>query len=205
LWVFIQLNDANATVSSVMGSGGCSSAGFTILDNPTHLSADTVAQAYLENLTGGACTVTVTFSIAVQASIVATHEFSGGATSSSLSGHTAQCQTTPGNGTDAVTSGTITTTSGDYLVGGTTNGSASGASVAAGTGFASRENAGTYFGFGTEDLFPASGSPTAVTFTATGSPAVQCTVAASFKAAGGGGTRPCVIGGGISFPGCNGT
>src|SRR5207249_5561300 len=94
---------------------------FTLLDNPT---ADPdfsgrSAQGYGVINRAGPCTITANFSgSGTQEVGMLIHEISGVDTLSPLDGHAMQHQFHAGTGTDAVTSGNITTTQvGDYIMG----------------------------------------------------------------------------------------
>lgn len=88
------------------------------------------------NIVNGPVTITAHFSSADAFIGIGAEEFSGGSTASSdeRDGHTGQYQASAGTGTDAVTSGTVTTTvNGDLLWGSV--GPVFGAGISAGTGF----------------------------------------------------------------------
>jgi hypothetical protein len=85
--------------------------------------------------TAGSCTITITSSISVFALCINVQEFSG-SSGPQPGAHTSNLQASPGTGTDAVTSGTLTPT-GAVLAAGLTMdlGGAGAASPSAGTGF----------------------------------------------------------------------
>ncbi len=77
--------------------------------------------AHAANITGGTTpTVTATFTDGSTQRSMSCGEFSGLATSTPLDQQTGQAQTDPGTGTDAVSSGTMTTTQHDELIVGAT-------------------------------------------------------------------------------------
>lgn len=102
---------------------------------------------YANSPTGGANTVTVTFGASIAYRRLYISEYSGLATASPNDGDAGQLQTSPGTGTDAITSGNIVTTvNGDLIWGITQNtGSADPGSgtLVAGTGYTQDAQVGT--------------------------------------------------------------
>lgn len=73
---------------------------------------------YLQNITNGPITFTLTVSPASTALAIIVHEVSGIRVTAPLDGHTGQIQTDPGTGVDAVSSGAIAPVShGEYIFG----------------------------------------------------------------------------------------
>lgn len=151
-------------------------------DSTSGISA---AQFYLENITNGPVTVTVTFSTSVTSSDLIIDEFSDIATSSSIDGHTGQSFSGTGSGT--ASSGNITTTvAGDLIYGGIFEGV--GTVGGAGSGFTLLETvsktdteyevqsaAGSIAGTFSVSAPPASITTTAIG-TTTGNPASSATI-----------------------------
>jgi hypothetical protein len=129
--------------------------------------------------TSGSCTVTVTLSGNAGRKSMIVHEVSG---AGERDQYAAQVQTNPGGGTDAVTSGNVTTaTSGQYIFGVTGDPNYQ-VAKAAGTGYTIRENAGPSLDMqATEDRIQAAAGPIAATFTITGF-TETLTAIATFKA-----------------------
>ena len=76
----------------------------------------TNATAYAANAAGGATTVTCTFQNSTDYRAAIIHEISGTATTTPLDKNAGQFQAAPGTGTDAITSGSVTTTTdGQYI------------------------------------------------------------------------------------------
>ncbi len=175
------------SVSSVTDSLGNT---YTVVDT-VHNATDGVSAAtfYAKNITGGACTVTVTFDTTYDFRTVAVHEASGLDTTAPLDVHTGQAQTTPGTGANAVTSGAVTTTAaGDYIFGATTNtGGSDDTPVTAGTGYTIRENTAfsNFVQTATESQVQGSAGSIAATFTHAVAVS-RISFILTFKAAGGG-------------------
>lgn len=131
----------------------------------------TVTPFYLENIDNGPTVITVTFSTSTAFRSVIVHEASGVATSSALDQATGQAQAAPGTGTDAVSSGSVTTTTnGQYIFGATavTNSFPASQQFTAGTGYTEREettadSAGV--NMASEDQIQTSAGSIAATFT----------------------------------------
>lgn len=181
-------SSTTATISSIADGLGNT---YTPLNNPTTGAFTRAAQFYAENISGGSCTITVTFSGLVLAVMVA-HEISGVATSSALDKNAMNAQTNPGTGTDAVTSTSVTTTTnGQYIFGAVSELNEMG-TFTQGTGFTSRVDQA---GYSSEDQVQTSAGAIAATFTADAGFLVPNTGIMTFKAAGGGsGTFPGYIG-----------
>lgn len=113
--------------------------------------------------TTATCTVTITFTSALSQARIILHEVSGITATTPVDGHTIQAQTGPGTGTNAVTSGSITTaSSGDYIFGFTTD-TTSSPTVTAGTGYTIRETSSG--NLSSEDQVQNSAGAIAATFT----------------------------------------
>jgi hypothetical protein len=144
----------------------------------------------------GACTVTATLASAASRMALTVHEASGIASSSPRDQFAGQSQSNPGTGTDAVTSGGVTTTeNGEYIYGATGDpGYSTGKTQ--GTGYTARETDNGPYTM-SEDQIQVSAGSIAATFTIDGF-AVILTGIATFKAAavgGGGGFRSRIAGG----------
>lgn len=175
---------AQPTLDSVTDSLGNT---YTLLHNPTNATPGALkfaaAMFYAKNISGGADTVTATFSGSVSPRRIVIHEVSGADTTAPLDVSAMLAQSDPGTGTDAVTSGSVTTTaSGDYIFGATADVS-QGTTPVAGTGFTSREGANV---MRSEDQIQASAGSIAATFTGSNSIADYISGIMTFKPAGGG-------------------
>lgn len=130
------ISTAGITVSSVTSSGNSPA----ITRQASDASARGLATGKIPNLAGGSTTVTANLSASGRA-ILDVHEVSGCATTQD-EGDNTNSQTTPGTGTDAVTSGTVVTTvNGDYIFGASISTALSGA-ISSGTGFSEGPNTG---------------------------------------------------------------
>lgn len=120
---------------------------------------------YAKDVAAGATTVTVTFSSAPSRQHGAVHEVSGADTSAPFDQSTAQGQSNPGTGTDAVTSGNVTTgEDGEYIFGMTSDANAQLANTE-GTGYTLGE---TVTGTADEHQIQTSAGSIAATFTIPG-------------------------------------
>ena len=159
---YVQWSSDTVTLDSV--TAGCAT--FTLLDNPTTDSTNQrrAATFYASNISGGTtCTITYTFSAWVNSTWLIQHEVSGVDASSPLAGHALQFQHLPGTDTDAISSGSITTTvSGAYIFG-TTSDAGYNSVVDAGTGYTGRESGSN--GLRSEDRIQTSAGSIAATFT----------------------------------------
>lgn len=141
------------------------------------------------NANAGATTVTINYSGTVDRNNIVIHEVSGAETSSVAAAvRSSSCvhQAYPGSGTDAQTSGTLTSVAGDYIFGfiSDDNPNNNGGQYMTGTSFTGREaNLGTGY-YSSEDNITS--ALTAATWTNAVSSGVNIT-AASLKASGGGG------------------
>ena len=156
---------------------------------PTAGSGQTLASFYCANITNAPTIITATFSSAIGYRGILFHEVNGVNT---LDVETGQYQATPGTGTDAITSGAITTTSnGEYIIGGVVDSSGSQALpyYTAGTGYGKVEEAGASGATNccTEDLIQSSAGSIAATFTQSLAHK-QTTLIMTFKQSAGGGT-----------------
>lgn len=144
----------------------------------------------LTNITNGPKTVTVTFSASSSFSGFIMEEWSNsGGASAGIDVRTGQFQTPPGAGTDAITSGSVTTTvNGDLVWSGNNDATGTNAAVA-GTGYTGH-NATTNTGteLQTEALTQSTAGAIAGTWTANGHNDAQVTFVIAFK--------PPVAGGG---------
>jgi hypothetical protein len=176
------------TLNSVTDS---QSNAYTLKNNPTSqgVFGYRAAMFYAENIAGGACTLTFTFSAATTSS-QEIHEASGCATSASFDGSALASQDAIGSGANAVTSGNITTTAaGDYIFGASSEYSAGG-QFTQGTGFTLTANVSNSLGGFTagEYIAPAGAAGSiAATFTKGNTGNYLLTGIMAFKASGGGG------------------
>ena len=170
---------ANHGISSVADSRSQTySASTNVTDGATY----SLATFYFPNTTGGACTITCTFAGAVTYASMQVAEYSGVATSLPLDQTTSNNQTTPGTATDAITSGSVTTTTdGQLIVGWTTALTGGVGTVTAGTNYTARTN---IFGDTVdEDRVQTSAGSIAATFTTTSATSNYITIISTFKAA----------------------
>lgn len=170
---------AGAGITSVTDTLGNSWAAATNLtDNSTY----SLAMFYAYSPSGGANTVTVNFTGSVGYAHQVIGEWSGVASSSPLDKSTGQFQATPGTGSNAVTSGTVTTTTNGQLIVGCANSDpyVSG-QLSAGTGFDIRQQ---LFGdHPMEDDVQATAGNIAATFTTNQAGGSYTTLVGTFKAA----------------------
>lgn len=142
------------------------------------------------NTTGGANTLTCTFSAASFYRALAVGEYSGLATSNALDQTTGNPQVDPGTATDAVTSTSVTTTANNELIyGAALSVCGTSATVASGTGYTSRAFtfSGTFLCLRVEDKNLASAGSVAATFTAGDATEDTAAIIATFKEPGGAG------------------
>lgn len=131
-------NGTGATLSSVTDDKGNSyNRETTVLDTTDNQNTAAFSRT---NITNAPTVITATFSVGADSLVMVLDEFSGGSTTSADerdgSAHGGQFQSSPGTGTDAVTSGTFTTsTNGDLIWGGSNNSNGTGAFATEGTGF----------------------------------------------------------------------
>jgi hypothetical protein len=160
---------------------------YTQLDSQ-NISNFTLVTFYGTNVAGGPTTFTATFASAVQYPSVTVDTFTGVATSAALDGHTAQTQTSPGTGSNAITSGTFTeASSGDLTFSAVMDTRSSGVSGTPGTGFTAAQAPTGYQA--TEYKLSSSSGSNAGTWTngTDGGTYTFITAAFALKAAGAGG------------------
>lgn len=135
---------------------------------------------YAKNITGGSLTLTTTLSASnVNASRTVIAEVSGADAGAPLDVHTVQSQTNPGSGTDAITSGSVSTsTSGQYVYGATIPSNNS--TFSAGTGFTDVTHVALA---AAEYQIQSAAGSIAATFTESGGTLTYFTAVATFKAA----------------------
>lgn len=140
---------------------------YTLYHNPTTTLAGAARAAVFvaENINGGSTTLTFNFSASVQSHSMV-HEVSGCATSGAKDQSALQAQSVPGTGTDAVTSGSVTTTTnGQYIFGAGSN-PLNGNAYTVGTNYTERLDPATPNDWvKTEDLIQTSAGSIAATFT----------------------------------------
>jgi hypothetical protein len=158
-----------ATLTS-FATTGCTTGTWTYVNNPTHLSTtQTFVQGYATVSSAGTCTLTMTLSASSFTAGIAMMDC---ANCGAFDVSAAQGQSSPGTGANAVSSGNMSATAGDFIGCGVFslgNGSTSG--LTAGTGFTGSPASQFYDGSGdsiyNEYLVPASGGSVAGTFTTT--------------------------------------
>jgi hypothetical protein len=112
--------------------------------------------------TTASCTVTMTFNTSVAGAKMAIHDVSGITATTPVDVHAIANQSAPGTGTNAVTSGSVTTgSSGDYIFGFTSDVS-NNPTCTAGTGYTIRETGSSLC---SEDQVQSSAGAIAATFT----------------------------------------
>jgi len=180
LAVWLVWGDTAKTIT-VTGSGGCNNTFTSALAN----NAVRIEVFYAKNITGGACTVTGTFSASISAySTMVVHEISGADTTAPLGQAVDQSQTSV-SGTDSVTSTAVTTTTdGEYIFGNAVRTDNVEGSFTAGTGFNSRESNTTNLASLSEDKIQTSQGSIAATFTPTATYNTNASIV-TFKAASG--------------------
>ena len=170
---------ANHGISGVADSR---SQTFTAAVNVTDNATYSLAIFYYANTTAGADTVTVTFLGAITYASLQCSEYSGVATSSPLDKFASNSQTDPGTASNAVTSGSVTTTTDGQLIVGWTSALVVGSgTVSAGTGYTGRTN--VFNDTLHEDRVQASAGSIAATFTTNNATSDYITLIATFKAA----------------------
>jgi hypothetical protein len=108
---------------------------YTILDTVLNNDGSSASSFIGANIVGGTTVINCTFSPATGNIVIITDEYSGGATAGQPDQHTGRFQARPGTGTDAISSGNVTTTvNGDLIYGGAFDISGSGTTFTAGTG-----------------------------------------------------------------------
>lgn len=164
------VTSGNAIVGSFQVVGG-SFASYSVSDDKGNIyniggisSFGRSGQFWLGNITNAPSVITVTINASNGAWLLLADEFSGVATLSD--GHT-QNQNVPGTGTDAMTSGAITTTvNGDLIVGSGWDTDSAASTLTAGTGFAGLASIATFNGRGLQEwLVQGTASSIAATFT----------------------------------------
>lgn len=147
----------------------CTDGNFAVVDSYSYGSSSKQVTAYGIITRSGTCTVTATFSESFgggELGAIVVHEIGGADVNHPLDGHAINHQDNPGTGTDAVTSGNITTSrNGDYIFGVETDAAGNNVVDVTGTGFVARNSAGGYYA--TEDKILFAAGLVAVTFTST--------------------------------------
>lgn len=170
---------ANHGISSVADSLAQT---FSSAVNVTDGATFSIATFYVPNSAAGADTVTVTFAGTIAYASLQCAEYSGVATSSPLDQAVSQNQTDPGTGTDAVTSGNVTTTTdGQLIVGWSTALVVGAGTLTAGTGYTGRTN--VFNDTLHEDRVQTTAGSIAATFTSNSATSDFVTQIATFKAA----------------------
>src|SRR6266478_2744557 len=164
--VFCVWTELSQTLNSVTDSQGSS---YTLVANPTNGSYGRAAMAYTIARASGPDTVACNFSSASMGKSILAHEISGVNTSTPLDGQKMNVHNSPGGGTNAITSGSITTTvNGDYVLGFTFNDSSNQADWNAGPGYTKRQDLQVQsYATASEDAVQTLSGSVAATFTAT--------------------------------------
>src|SRR6266446_5700168 len=164
--VFCVWESLSQTLNSVTDTQGNA---FAIVDNPTSGGYGRAAMAYAIARSTGLDTVSCNFSTASMGKSIIVHEISGVNTSTPLDGQKMNVQNSRGNGANAVTSGSITTTvNGDYVLGFTFNDSSNQADWNAGAGYTKRQDLQVQsYATASEDAVQTLSGSVAATFTAT--------------------------------------
>jgi hypothetical protein len=139
LAVFVSY-DSGATLTSVSDDRGNI---FTIANSVADATNSQIAtMAFAKNIKGGSGKVHANFSGPICCRILIVHEVAGVNTLAPFDGFAGMLQTSPGTGTDAVSSSPLATTRApDYMFAVTTNSNdLPGQSITAGTGFTKRES-----------------------------------------------------------------
>ena len=125
------------TVALNSVTSSCVTGNLTIVDTTANNGTEEFAyQGYGIVSKGGSCTVSANFASASAGAGIMVNEIKGVSTSSPLDVHKMQDQYYPGTGTDAATSGNVTTTaSNDYIFGFGSDIAATGVTMATGTNY----------------------------------------------------------------------
>lgn len=188
--VFIMNADSGTGLSSITIGGVAA----TPVDAVATFFSAVLAGTYIRaNVPAANCDVVVTWNATV-ASIVVAHEVSGVDTASPVDGHAINGQLSPGSGTDAVTSTSVTTTvNGDYIFGASFD-QADNGQINAGTGFTVRvhQTAGGQRRQTTQELTGNQGiaGSIAATFTDVATNSNNVTAIIALKSSGGVGLSP---------------
>lgn len=139
------------------------------------------------NITNAPITITANFSAGVDFRAVTAEEFSGGSTASTdeRDGHTGQYQGTPGTGTDAVTSGNITTSVNGDLIWSGVGSRAADSSPAIGTSFTNGSGMQNNLRINTEYRTQSTAGSVAGTWTQSPTPGGVSTFVIALKPSGG--------------------
>ncbi len=163
-------NDTGASTftSFTKNSGTATVSAFTQPDSTVVSGNFRVNQGWASITGSGTAVFRLTISGAASGAIVVVcQEISGVPTSTPVDGaaHKMQAQAAPGTGTDAISSGSVTTTTnGDYIFGFSADGPQN-STVSAGTGYTARDANGTHYV--TESQVQGSSGTIAATFTGT--------------------------------------
>jgi hypothetical protein len=158
---------------------------YTIVQRVTD-AARCIATFYAKNISGGACTVTATFSSSQTFITIIVHEASGCDTTAPLDKNAGQAQAEPGTGDNAATSGAQTTTVDGCYIYGVTIECRSSTNYTAGTGYTLREVEGPNETCASEDRVQATAGSVAATYTkSVGDKCITMMLAFKPQAAGG--------------------
>jgi hypothetical protein len=109
----------SSTVAFSSATSTCTTGNFTLVNNPTLVTAgaNQQAQGYAEATSTGACTITATLASSVSSAAGIFGVDIENLRNHVLDKNALNAQTTPGTGAGAVTSGSVTTTAADFCVG----------------------------------------------------------------------------------------
>lgn len=183
----VQFAAGNST-NNVSGVADSANGAYTLIDRQSSVVLGALIETttwYAKNITGASGAVTATAGTSnIDHARINCEEISGADTTAPLGVHTSQPLTNPGTGADAISSGAVTATAGDYVFGATVDSNFADTYVV-GTGFTMSQN-GT--GYATEHIANFAGGSKAATFTATFGTITYQTAVAMFEAAAGGAT-----------------
>lgn len=168
------VNPATLTPTDNCGTGGASDT-YTQLDVPVTQTG--VAATWITTVGANTGTCTVTLASSAGGPSLAAYAIKS---TSGIDVHAIQGQASPGTGANAVTSGSVTTTSADLCVGATADWNVGGSTLAAGTGFALQDASAT-LPLSDEDLSQAVPGAIAATFTYGGAFGQMVTAIGCFK------------------------
>lgn len=140
----------------------------TIVDQLGNTSSgDSISSYYFPNVQNAPTIQSGNFSPQTAFDTIIAEDYSGVMTSNPIDGHTIQEQLTPGTGTDAISSGNITTTAnGDLIFGGVTDFTGATNTYTQGTNYTLRSNASaSTLATAAEDRIQSSAGSIAATFT----------------------------------------
>lgn len=153
---------------------------YTIIDTDTNTPDGSKQTSFwLLNITNSPQTITANFSIASVSTQIVVDEFSGVSASAVIDAHAITVQTSPGTGTDGVSSGSIVTSSnGDLIWAAVVDQHSTSPTISAGTGFTTGTNAAPFLKSVSEYQTQSTAGSIAATFTTTVNEAMMVCVVA---------------------------